>query len=241
MPIGFRFRWIPFVATMSVVSIGIALGQWQTRRALEKEGIEARMQVREALPPLALGSGALPLAELEYRHVRVRGEFVRDWAVYLDNRPYQGRAGFYMLMPLKIAGTDKAVLVARGWIPRNVADRRKLPATVTPSGTVEIEGMVREHAARLFQLGTAEPLKPNAIVQNIEPADFAAASQLSLLPFLIEQSGQEQDGLVRDWPRPSLGIDRHRGYAFQWFGLAATAFLFFVVTGFRRGTRQTEK
>ena len=222
---------------MIVVGIGISLGQWQTRRATEKEGIEARMQAREAMPPLVLEGAALQPAELEYRRVRVRGEFVREWPVYLDNRPYQGRAGFYLLMPLKIAGTDKVVLVARGWIPRNVADRSKLPAIVTPTGVIEIGGMIREHAARLYQFGAVVPLKPGAIVQNAEIADFAAASKLPLQPFLVEQTGTAQDGLVRDWPRASLGIDKHRGYAFQWYGLAATAFIFFVVTGFRRGTR----
>lgn len=237
MPISFRFRWIPYVAAMAVVGIGISLGQWQTRRAAEKENIEARIQAREAMPPLILGADAIPLAELEYRRVRVRGEFIREWPVYLDNRPYQGRAGFYLLMPLKIAGTDKAVLVARGWIPRNVADRSKLPPIATPPGVLEIEGMIRQHAARLYQFGSAAPLKPGAIVQNAEIADFAAASKLPLQPFLIEQTGTVQDGLARDWPRPSLGIDKHRGYAFQWYGLAATAFIFFVVTGFRRGTR----
>lgn len=237
MPISFRFRWIPFAAAMAVAGIGISLGQWQTRRALEKEGIEARMQTREMMPPVALGAADVPLSELEYRRVRVRGEFIREWPVYLDNRPYQGRAGFYLLMPLKIAGTEQAVLVARGWIPRNVADRSKLPVIATPAGGVEIEGMVREHAARLFQFGAVAPLKPGAIVQNAEIAEFAVASKLSLKPFLIEQGSAVEDGLVRDWPRASLGIDKHRGYAFQWYGLAVTAFIFFVVTGCKRGTR----
>ena len=237
MPIRFRFRWIPFVAAMIVAGIGISLGQWQTRRALEKEEIESRLQARESAPPLALGATTVSPAELEYRRVRVRGAFVQEWPIYLDNRPYKGRAGFYLLMPLKIAGTDKAVLVARGWIPRNISDRSRLPPITTPDGVVEVEGMVRQHAARLFQFGAAAPLKPGAIVQNAEIADFAAASKLSLQPFLIEQSGLAQDDLVRDWPRASFGADKHRGYAFQWYGLAATAFIFFVVTGFRRGTR----
>jgi cytochrome oxidase assembly protein ShyY1 len=56
-------------------------------------------------------------------------------------------------------------------------------------------------------------------------------------PFVIEQLSDTRDGLIRDWPRPSTGIDRHLGYAFQWYALAATAFIFFVVTGFRRGTK----
>jgi surfeit locus 1 family protein len=57
------------------------------------------------------------------------------------------------------------------------------------------------------------------------------------LPIVIEQADTpdaRQQGLVRDWPQPSTGIERHQGYAFQWYALALMAFLFFVVTGIRR-------
>ncbi len=127
-------------------------------------------------------------AALEFRRVRVRGSFVAAWPVYLDNRPHERRAGFHMLMPFRIAGSDKAVLVARGWIPRDPVDRTRLPATPAPDGEVEIEGSVRRHAARVFQFGDAAALKPGAIVQNVSVDEFAAASGLALLPFMIEQS-----------------------------------------------------
>jgi surfeit locus 1 family protein len=42
---------------------------------------------------------------------------------------------------------------------------------------------------------------------------------------------------VRGWPRPSTGVEKHRGYAFQWYALAGMALVFFVVTGFRRGKK----
>jgi surfeit locus 1 family protein len=95
---------------------------------------------------------------------------------------------------------------------------------------------VRRHAGRLLQLGQAAPLKPGAIVQNLDAGELAQASGLEIEPFIVEQTSDSNDGLVRAWPLPSQGIDRHLGYAFQWFALAATAFLFFVVTGFKRAS-----
>ena len=68
-------------------------------------------------------------------------------------------------------------------------------------------------------------------------ARLAQASGLEIEPFIIEQTGNDKDGLVREWSRPSLGIDKHLGYAFQWVALAATAFLFFVVTGIKRASK----
>lgn len=233
----FRFRWIPFIAAAIAVAIGISLGQWQMRRAAEKEAIELRLSVRESAPPMVLGTVPAIAEEMEYRRVSVKGEFIRDWPVYLDNRPYKGVAGFFVLMPLKIAGSELHVLIARGWIPRNIADRSALPPIATPAGLIEIEGIARRNPGHLLQLGRAEVLRPGAIVQNLGIDEFAHASKLAMQPFLIEQLNDTRDALIRDWPRASTGIDKHFGYAFQWYALAAMAVIFFVVTGFRRGTQ----
>lgn len=202
------------------------------------------MRARQAEVPIRLEGDALtrvPAAENEYRHVLLRGEFVRDWPVYLDNRPHDGIAGFYLLMPFKIAPTNLHVLVARGWVPRNPAVRTQLPPIITPTGLVEIEGTLRRGVGHVMQLGAPEPLRPGAIVQNLDAAGFAAASGFSMYPMLVEQSSDTHDGLVRDWPLPSSGVEKHRAYAFQWYALTAMAFLFFVVTGFRRGSQQESR
>lgn len=231
----FRFRWIPFVAAIAAAAIGIALGQWQTRRAHEKEAIEALMHARNAAAPLDLNV-IQPLEDGEYWRAMVRGQFIPEWSLYLDNRPHNGIAGFYLLMPFRIAGTDRYILVARGWVPRNPVERTKLLAIPTPQGLIELQGKLRRNAGHVMELGTAVPLKPHAIVQNADPAGASRASGLKLAPLMLEQLNDTQDGLVRDWPQPSVGVEKHRGYAFQWYGLAATALIFFVVTGFRRGT-----
>jgi cytochrome oxidase assembly protein ShyY1 len=236
MRIKFRFRTVPLLATVILVALGVALGQWQDRRALEKETIEAKLVSREAAPSIRLGSSLQHVDDIEYRRVSVTGEFRADWPLYLDNRPSHGTAGFYLLMPFHIAGSERYVMVARGWIPRNAAERMRVPPVVTPSGTIEIAGIARRNAARSLSLGQ-DPLRPGSFVQNFDLAEFGRASTLPLQPFLLEQLTDTHDGLVRDWPRPSSGAEMHRGYAFQWYALALMALLFFIVTGFRNGTR----
>jgi cytochrome oxidase assembly protein ShyY1 len=235
----FRFRPISFVATVLLVALGIALGNWQERRAATKIAIAQRIQARSAEPPVLLGSAITPSAPLEFRRVAVTGQFAPGWPVFLDNRPNQGKAGFYLVMPFKIAGSDTYVLVARGWLQRNMAEHDKLPSYTTPAGTVTIQGVVVTSLGHVLQLGTAPPLKPGAIVQNLDLSEFARASGLTLQPFFVEQIGTTPGdaALSRDWPSPALGIERHQGYAFQWYALAAMAFLFFVITGFRSGTK----
>lgn len=233
MRMPFRFRWIPFMAALLVMVVGILLGNWQTRRAAEKIAIENAIVERSVQAALNLNK-PFSQNDIEYRRISAEGSFVANWPIYLDNRPYQGKAGFTLLMPLRLSNSDSVVLVARGWFPRDAAERTKLPVIPVPEAPVQIEGTARNTAGRVLQLGQATTLQPGAIVQNLEPAEFARVSKLPLQNFIIEQSSDTGDGLVRDWPRPSGGVDKHRGYAFQWYALAATALVFFLVTGFRR-------
>ena len=237
MRIRFHFRLIPFVVTTALVVLGIVLAQWQVRRAEQKLQIAAQLQSRSAQPPFQLGETMVKPQEIEFRRVSVRGEFVREWPVYLDNRPYKGRPGFYVMMPLKIAGTSVGVLVQRGWIPLNLTDRNKLMPYPTPTGTISIVGTARSHTSRVMQFSGAAPLASGAIVQNLQLDELARAAHLTLQPILIEQetqAGDPADGLVRDWPKPSSGVDQHRGYAFQWYALALMALVFFIATGIKR-------
>lgn len=245
MRLRFRFSPIPFLATLALVALGIVLGNWQSRRAEEKTALQARLSERAAAPPLRLNGEPVDPAAVEFRRVVLSGRFVAGWPVYLDNRPYKGLSGLVLLMPFKIAHADahlpRYVLVARGWLPRDPAVRDRLPALPAAAGDTTIEGIVVLHPARVMQLGTPAPLAPRAIVQNLEPQEFARASGLAVLPLLVEQTGpagQAPDGLVRDWPAPAADVARHKGYAFQWYALAAMAFVFYVMTGFRRGSKQ---
>lgn len=236
MRLSFRFRWVPFLAAALVVAVGVSLGNWQVRRAEQKLALQQQMLVRAELDPV--NSNALALAQTpeEFRRVVAKGEFIASWAVYLDNRPYQSRAGFYLLMPFKLAGSEQSVLVMRGWFPRDVSDRERIPEIAVPKGVIQIEGRVRASTGKVMQLGEAAALEPGAIAQNIDVEEFARASKLSLHTFIIEQTNDAADGLVRDWPIPSVGIDKHKGYAFQWYSLALVGAVFFLLTGFKRAS-----
>lgn len=234
----FQFRSVPFIACLLLAMLGLSLGRWQDRRAAEKIELQARLDVRATMPPRVLDAAEVRVGQVEYRPVRAQGTWVPEWTIYLDNRPHEGRAGLYVLTPLKLAASDMHVLVARGWIPRDLQDRARIAPYQTPDGDVVVSGIARQRPGKVMELGDSGPLKGNAIVQNIEVAELAEASGLRMQPFIVEQdAGQAGDGLVRQWPAATLGVDKHKGYAFQWYALAAMAVIFFVVTGFKRGTK----
>lgn len=241
MRISFQFRLIPCAAAIVVAGIGFALGQWQDRRADQKIALQAHHDARQAEAPVVISAAPVDAKALEDARVVVTGEFEREWPLYLENRPYNGRSGFYVLMPLRISASTRYVLVERGWIERDAVLRDRLPSYDTPRGTVTVHGNAKASLGHVMQLGTPPAVKRNAILQNIEVAQVAEAAGLSMQPFIIEQTGtsaEAGDNLVRDWPKPSMGVEKHQGYAFQWYGLAVTALLFFVFSGIRRGTKQ---
>ncbi len=217
------------------------LGAWQLRRAAQKIEAQRTLDANAALPP---SSGAdWPIASpVESpgavtasprtpstpstpgpigRRVHLRGRWLPHAAVYLENRPMNGRAGFFLVMPLQLEGRPDAVLVQRGWLPRDAADRTRLMPVATPDGTVEIEGRFAPPPSRLFEFA---PSLGGSIRQNLDPARFAAESGLALQPGSVQQldpASGRRDELLRDWPRPAVDVQKHYGYAVQWFALGA--------------------
>jgi surfeit locus 1 family protein len=211
MPAGYSFRprLLPWAIALLACAAGIALGQWQTRRAEEKRAAAK---------------------QLEDKKVELNGTLLPQHTVLLDNKIRDGRAGYEVLMPLKLAD-GRCVLVNRGWIAAGPT-RDALPQVRTPAGEVRIEGIAREHLPRALQLAGAP--QTGKLRQNLELQAFAAETGLALAPFFVEQRSALDDGLVRDWPRPDSGVEKHEAYALQWYSLAALAVVLAAVLSFRK-------
>ncbi len=218
------------IATLAGVTAALALGLWQLDRADQKKAMQRAIDERGQQAPLvtaALPSAAEPPAPgLEHRRAALVGHWDAAHTVYLDNRVMDGHTGFYVVTPLRLAGRDEAILVQRGWAPRNAARREALPPVATPTGEVRIAGRLALSASRAYALGRDAELGP--IRQNVDLAAFQAETGLRLLPLVMLQTEPDPlsgadgtDGLRRHWPPPAVDIHKHYGYAFQWFALAA--------------------
>jgi len=210
MPAGYSFRprlWALALAAAACAA-GIALGIWQAGRAQEKRQAETRLE-----------------------RISVRGEFLPERTVLLDNKLRRGRPGYEVVTPLRLAGAQQMhVLVNRGWIAAG-ARRDELPEIRTPAGETKVDGIVREHLPRVLQAGPAQHGK---VRQNLAVEDFAAQTGLALLPFVIEQHSPAEDGLLREWPRAGPGPEKNDMYSLQWYSLAALAVALVVVLSFRK-------
>ena len=217
--------WLVTAATLLGMAVTLSLGAWQMSRAAGKLALQAAIEQRKAMAPI---DGAAVLAgsaaELLHRPVVLRGTWVPRHTVFLDNRQMGGKPGFYVVTPLQLAGSHAAVLVERGWVQRNFTDREKLPPVPTPAGLVEVAGRLAPPPAKLYEFAGAGS---GPIRQNLDLAQFRAETGLALLEFAMQQAGSPSEGLLRDWPEPASGVEKHYGYAFQWWALSGViAFLY---------------
>lgn len=218
--------WIVTAAALLGVATTAALGRWQLGRAGEKEALQARIDERAQLPVLdARSLSGKPDGEaLLYRRAEATGEWIAERTVFLDNRPMNERAGFYVVTPLRLQDGG-VLLVQRGWVPRDFQDRTRVPRIDTPSGVVKVAGLVVPPPSKLYELGGAES---GPIRQNLDLAQFRIETGLALAPVSLRQGGEQADGLARNWPKVSTGVEKHYGYAFQWFGLSALIAVLYV-------------
>ncbi|MGH8620288.1 MAG: SURF1 family protein [Burkholderiales bacterium] len=231
-------RWLPLFATACGIALACALGVWQLSRAAEKQARADALAARSGEPPLLVTATPTPVETAALRRVEARGRFDPAHAVFLDNRVYKGVPGYQVLMPLALTGGgDKGlhVLVDRGWIA-GTGDRARLPAVRTPGGEVTVTGLAVEPGGRFLELSTKTG--EGNVWQNLVLERYRQATGLAIQPFVIRQYNDAEDGLVRDWPAPDFGIDRHYGYVFQWFALGVTLLVFFLVSHVRRSRRR---
>lgn len=245
---------VPTVAALIVIAVTCALGNWQLGRAHDKIARAERLRALAEAPPLRIGTAPppLPAAGLVSRQVVVRGKFDPAHTVLLENRPHgngqDSRSGFLVLTPLRPdesasasasadAGAPRAVLVLRGWLPRDPQDRTRIAPFPTPAGTVTLQGVALADVPKVYQLGGADAQRGAPIRQNLDLDDFAAELGMPLQPFVLQQRSDSGDGLARDWASADLGVERHYGYAFQWYGLAALTLVLLVALTWRRARR----
>lgn len=211
----------------------IGLGFWQLDRGREREAAERRLEARMEAPAVALPASVVDAESWRERHVAVAGRYQPARQFLLDNRVRHGQAGYEVVTPLRLSGSDVAVLVNRGWVAAP-ADRQQLPAVATPEGSVVADGVAVVPPPWTFTLG-----RPDAgwqpVWQHLDLERFRALTGMRLQPVVVRLSPQSPaGGFARDWPRADAGAARNFGYAVQWFGFAVAAVVVWAASAVER-------
>ena len=237
----FRPRAVPTLAAIVAVAVFVAGGRWQQGRMHAMEALRTQFDATAVLAPVALATlpGSGDWSALRYRTVIATGEYVARRQVLVDNRVHDGHAGYHVVTPL-VQADGRTVLVNRGWTPQG-ASRAALPRVDPPAGLVTVRGRIAMPAAGAFELRKETASGP--VWQNLDPARFTVATGIVVIPIMIEATTapSPDDGLVRDWPAPDFGIEKHRIYMVQWYSFAALAIVLWVVLNLRRARTPSDE
>ncbi len=217
---------------MLLAGLGIltGLGVWQLYRAGEKQELLQSFENRKQQPPVALDVAREDFGDLRFRQVQVQGVYDAGRQFLLDNQIRNGRPGYSVLTPLRLAG-GKAVLVDRGWVPQGLT-RQLLPNVTIKQVDVQVTGTIYVPFGKPFSLGAIDAggaVWPR-VIQYVAFPEISERLGYDLLPLVIRLSPDAPEGYLREWAPLPFTPARHIAYAVQWFGLALALLVIAAVT-----------
>ena len=234
----FQRKWL--IATLLVfagTALCIRLGIWQLDRLQQRRAFNAQFESARAEPALDLNRELPPdISAMEWRPVRVAGEYDFANQVALRNQYNGDQYGYHLLTPLLFdpstgSGQATAVLVDRGWIP---ADGNSAPAAwrkYDEPNPVEVSGQIRLGQAKPAFGGVADALPENGakleIWNNADLAQIIPQLPYQVLPVYVQPAKNSSDNEPPIPSQPEVEITEgpHLGYALQWFTFATILFV----------------
>ena len=226
---------IPAFLIIATIAFLVSLGLWQLERADQKRTIEAAI-LNANTGPVELIANGRELLDKEYYDVRLQGNYLSDKQFIYDNQIVDQVSGYYVLTPFILTDQLGVILVNRGFIPWN-GQREKLADIAVDSVSREIKVQVSSPIKRMELKATDVSRQFPVLIQAI---DFDVLEEVSKLKFvkvvgLLDPSSS--DGYVRKWEPYTGSIEKHIGYAIQWFLMA----LVLAIIGLRIGLKRRKK
>lgn len=223
-----RRWWKTTILAFLAMGVMIRLGIWQLDRLEQRRVFNTRVQAQLEQPSLDLELKSLgaDLEAMEYREVHVTGEYDHGHEVALRNQAYNNQFGVHLVTPLRIAGSDQAVLVDRGWIPYEDYQSGDW-GEFAELGQVEVRGMIRVAQTRPTIGFRSDPTPapgegPLKTWNILNVPRIAEQLPYTLLPVYIQQAPDPSWNSMpyRGLPVIELTEGSHLGYAVQWFSFA---------------------
>jgi surfeit locus 1 family protein len=223
-----KLRWFIVVAVVLAAAC-IRLGVWQLDRLQQRKARNAIAAAQMAEPPIDAAALPRDTAKARFRRVRVVG--VPDYAHELIHTGLgrRGSPGVNLLTPVRIAGTDTAILINRGWVYSPDASK------VDPTKWRDRDSLFVGYAIPFpDRTGAANATRPEVITRlSYDVVAKALPYPVFHSYVVVTESGDGDttsavDRIVR-LPAPALDNGSHFSYAMQWFSFAAVALVGAVI------------
>jgi len=237
IPIGSRIfapSWFFTILTILLCVAFFFLGRWQWRRG-ELRQAEWNRFAAGAEQVVPVGSRGVDQMS-RFQRISLVGRLDPDHQFLLDNRSYQGRAGFEVLTPLQ-RPNGRVVLVDRGWVPFSGLRERLPGVALKQREVVTVVGRVDNLPSPGLASGRAAPgnQDPWPKVTAFPSMDqLSRALGIALESEIILLDPKEEDGYVRDWHPPGMEPIRHWSYAVQWWSFGVVLLVLWVGLSMRK-------
>ena len=235
-PASSRSLVVPGILAAVAFVVLVSLGNWQIDRLAWKEDLIARATERPTLQPVAAPPPetwpALDMTELEYRPLRLTGEYLGDREVLVFTSLTEpvgqyGGPGFWVVTPFLLQGGG-TVLVNRGFVPQD----RRAPAdrAAPPAGPVSVVGLARPSDSPNFFTPDDRPADNIFFARNVEAIAAAKGLPGPVAPFTVDLVAAETPpgGLPQAGATRFRFTNTHLSYALTWYGLAVALLAVFA-------------
>ena len=221
------------IIALVVVAIFVALGLWQLDRAELKDSVKAKYESRLEAGYQRFSAGD-SLDDIDYRNLILEGEFDISRTILLDNKVFEGRAGYEVLTPFILTGSRKVVLVNRGWMALGNS-RDVMPVIKLPKVLVSVKGIASVPNTDGFRMGVVSlgDSWPQ-VVPFIDVKAMQASFSGDLLPLVLWLAPDQPGYYQRSWKPIWADPDKSRAYALQWFIFAMIAAGLYVFLNLRK-------
>jgi len=236
----FDFHWLSTLIVIVCIPLFIKLGLWQYNKAEMRQSIQNQYETSLHKQVANLKDHLTQPSALQFQQASVSGHYESRYQFLLDNQVENSQAGFHVITPFKIEGTEQYVLVNRGWIPGE-ASHDKVPTFDTPEQSVQIQGMVWVPSDKIFTLeakvGNDQPQAQawQLVWQHLDMKKYKQSAPIQVLDVIIKlDPASKAGGFVRNWQMPPSKIMTNLGYAYQWFGFALATLAIYLYTSVKR-------
>lgn len=232
-----QFNWKITLFFVLMFPLLLSLGFWQLDREQQKsEWLEQRQrqQIQPPRPVQALDWSAPNLAHMP---VRASGQYLAGRSFLLDNRVQDGRVGYEVITPLDTG--ERLLLVNRGWIAQGPS-RADLPAVKAPEDSVVVTGMVHVPTGQVLLLSDRTAQQAGdwpRLIQRVDIDAMQAMLDRPTYPHTVRIDPDSPGALEPDWDAAVMQPAMHRGYAVQWFAMAAALLILFLYVSLTRDER----
>lgn len=228
----FSFNWKLSIFTLLLFPVLISLGNWQLSREQEKLALQEVYALRQAAPPISIVK-LNRQNDIQYMRLQLRGQYDNEHSFLLDNKVNVGQVGFDVITPF-YADTNELFFINRGWAAQGQY-RSDYPVIEPVVGMVNLNAAVYVPVGRQVMLGVdAESSSWPRLIQSLEPVQMmqqlnvaGTAQGFEYFPYSLRLAENAPGVQVRNWPLISTSPEKHRGYAVQWFLMAAVLLLLY--------------